>query len=79
MKKNTKLTWLLAILFQALTRLEASFACSSCGRREDAASIFVAKVMWIQLKGKTQRPSWSTISTEASFNDNSNKETLNLN
>ena len=48
-------------------------------RRDDTASVFVAKVIWIQFKGKTQKnPSSSTTLTET-FNAASNKEIFNLN
>ena len=55
-------------------------------KRKDAGSVFAARVMWT-CKGDVNsasgensiEPSSSAISTETSFNDDSNKETLNVN
>ena len=54
--------------------------------RSDSASVSVPRVMWTyevevnSALGETSKePSSSTISIEASSNDNSNEETLNVN
>ena len=54
--------------------------------RSDSASVSVPRVMWTyevevnSALGETSKePSSSTISIEASFNDNSNEEALNVN
>ena len=54
--------------------------------RSDSALVSLARVMWTyegevnSALGETSKePSSSTISIEASFNDNSNEETLNVN
>ena len=57
---------------------------SSCAKHSDSASVSVTSVMWKgnvnSASGENWKESWSsTISTEASFNVDSNEETLNLN
>ena len=60
--------------------------CSSLKKHGDSASVSVARVMWTykddanSASGENwNESSSSTISAEASFNDNSNEETLNVN
>ena len=60
--------------------------CNSCARSGDSAPVSVAKMMWTYncyvnsaLVENSKERSSSTISTEASFNDDSNEETLNIN
>ena len=59
---------------------------SSCGKHDDSASVSVAKVMWTYQDdvNSSSGESWkeslsSTISPGASFNGNSNEDTLNAN
>ena len=59
---------------------------SSCANHGNPASVSVAKVMWTcrcnvnSTSGENwKEPSSSTISTEASFGDDSSEETLNVN
>ena len=58
---------------------------SSCGKCDAAASVSVARAMWTYtgdvisaLGGNSKEPSSSTVSAETSFEDDNNKETLNL-
>ena len=58
----------------------------SCAKHGDSASVSVARVMWTYKddvssasRRKLKGPSSSIISTEASFNGDSNEETLNVN
>ena len=91
MRKTSRLTWLLIILFQAITRLKPIWTlvlefwhCGSCAKHGDSASVSVARVMWMY-KGDVnsgsgenwKEPTSSTISAEVLFNGDSNKETLN--
>ena len=59
---------------------------SNLGKHGDSASLSIAKVMWTYkgdansaLGENWKELSSSAISPEASFNDNSNEETLNIN
>ena len=60
--------------------------CSSCAKHSDSGSVSLTRVMW-KYKGNmnsaskenSKESSSSTISTEASFNVDSNEETINLN
>ena len=58
---------------------------SSCGKCDAAASVYVTRAMWTYtgdvisaLGGNSKEPSSSTVSAETSFEDDSNKETLNV-
>ena len=60
--------------------------CSSCAKFGDSTSVSVASMMWMyesdidSASGENwKEPSSSAISTEASFNGYSNKESLNVN
>ena len=60
--------------------------CSSCVKHAAAASVSVARMMWTYkgdvnsaLGENSKESSPSTISVEASFDDDSNKEALNVN
>ena len=60
--------------------------CISCANHVDSASVSVAKVMWMYKSDMNSaswenwlEPSTSTISTKASFNGDSNEETLSVN
>ena len=59
--------------------------CSSCAKLGDSTSVSVASVMWMyegdidSASGKNWKEPSSSISTEASFDGHSNKESLNVN
>ena len=60
--------------------------CGSCAKHSDSASVSVARLLWTykgdenSASGETwKEPSSPTISTETSFNGDSNEETLNVN
>ena len=58
---------------------------SSCAKYDAVASVSVARVIWTYncdvnsaLEGNSKEPSSSTVSAETLFDDDSNKETLNV-